>query len=101
MAHVDNISTVSANNQDGPFPGVASHTASDIDILQKIWELYREHQCANAEWVEAHQDTKYPTQILPPDAQLNCKVDADASTYMDAGQFTATTLPVFYLQQQH
>eukprot|EP00957_Ditylum_brightwellii_P088036 6705956-Ditylum_brightwellii.AAC.1 len=40
MAHIDNISA-------------------------EIWELHGEHQCDNAEWVEKHQDAKYPAQILP------------------------------------
>eukprot|EP00957_Ditylum_brightwellii_P131652 10040506-Ditylum_brightwellii.AAC.1 len=51
---------VTANNQNGAFPGVASHTAPDIDILQEIWALGNSIHTITMVWVEAHQDTKYP-----------------------------------------
>eukprot|EP00957_Ditylum_brightwellii_P001719 133050-Ditylum_brightwellii.AAC.1 len=66
------------NNIKTAYPGVAAHTASNIDILQAIW-LYQKKTKVNAEWVEAHQDTKYPERELTQDAILNCKADADAS----------------------
>eukprot|EP00957_Ditylum_brightwellii_P193949 14770470-Ditylum_brightwellii.AAC.1 len=93
MAHVDNISAVTANNQEGAFPGVAAHTASDFDLLQEIWS-YWSFTCIKAVWVEAHQDTKYPDRDLSPEAVLNCKVDADASAFMDSNNDTRSTPPV-------
>eukprot|EP00957_Ditylum_brightwellii_P148525 11309246-Ditylum_brightwellii.AAC.1 len=49
MAYLDNKSAVTANNQDDAYPGV------------------------KAVWVEAHQDSKYPSRQLTPEAVLNCK----------------------------
>eukprot|EP00957_Ditylum_brightwellii_P175455 13357552-Ditylum_brightwellii.AAC.1 len=36
MPYVDNIAAVAASSQYGAYPGVASHTALDIDLLQEI-----------------------------------------------------------------
>eukprot|EP00957_Ditylum_brightwellii_P203971 15337007-Ditylum_brightwellii.AAC.1 len=80
-SHVDNISVVAMNNQDGTYLGIAAHTCSDIDILQEIWSLKVEGLQVNAGWVEAHQDTKYPQSELLAEASLNCTVDADAAKY--------------------
>eukprot|EP00957_Ditylum_brightwellii_P110082 8396154-Ditylum_brightwellii.AAC.1 len=57
--HVDNIAAVAMNNLNEPYPGVAAHTGSDIDILQEIWSLKTSIKL-KAEWVEDHQDTKHP-----------------------------------------
>eukprot|EP00957_Ditylum_brightwellii_P188971 14385533-Ditylum_brightwellii.AAC.1 len=51
------------------------------------------------EWVEAHQDMKYPEQPFSAPATLNCTVDADASNYM-VSDSTASDLSLFYHPQQ-
>eukprot|EP00957_Ditylum_brightwellii_P111623 8514137-Ditylum_brightwellii.AAC.1 len=38
-AYVDNIMAVNTNNQKKCFPGIAAHTALDIDLSQEIWAL--------------------------------------------------------------
>eukprot|EP00957_Ditylum_brightwellii_P094075 7162550-Ditylum_brightwellii.AAC.1 len=82
------------NNIETAYPGVAAHMASDIDILQAIW-LYQKATKVKAEWVEAHQDTKYPDRELTQDAILNCKVDANASIYMSTTQRPCVIPPTF------
>eukprot|EP00957_Ditylum_brightwellii_P116438 8881646-Ditylum_brightwellii.AAC.1 len=37
VAYVNNKATITANNQNEAYPGVAFHTASDVDLLQEIW----------------------------------------------------------------
>eukprot|EP00957_Ditylum_brightwellii_P208023 15355529-Ditylum_brightwellii.AAC.1 len=93
IAHIDNISAVAANNQVGPSLGVAAHTKSDIDLLQEIWS-YQSSTCVQAVWVEAHQDTKYKNRDLSQEAVLNCKVDADASAFIDSNNDTRICSPV-------
>eukprot|EP00957_Ditylum_brightwellii_P092854 7068922-Ditylum_brightwellii.AAC.1 len=93
MAHLDNVVAVSANNQEGAFPGVVAHTASDFDLLQEIWSHWS-YTCVKAVWVEAHQDTKYPDSELSPEAVLNCKVDANVATFMESNNNTSITPPV-------
>eukprot|EP00957_Ditylum_brightwellii_P103025 7852044-Ditylum_brightwellii.AAC.1 len=50
-----------------------------------------------AQWVEAHQDTKYPDRDLSPEAILNCKVDTDASSYMSTTLEPSSIPPIFPL----
>eukprot|EP00957_Ditylum_brightwellii_P132788 10125361-Ditylum_brightwellii.AAC.1 len=88
LAHVNNISTVAGNNQHGAFPGVASHRAADVNILQEIWSIQKNQIWIKAEWVKAHQGMKCPDQ-------LNCTVDADASTYMQNEYTAVHTHPIF------
>eukprot|EP00957_Ditylum_brightwellii_P206140 15347006-Ditylum_brightwellii.AAC.1 len=59
-AHVDNITAVNANNQHQTYPGISSHTTSNIDLLLEIRALKSTQLKVKTEWVEAHQDTKYP-----------------------------------------
>eukprot|EP00957_Ditylum_brightwellii_P000185 15215-Ditylum_brightwellii.AAC.1 len=77
-AYINNKAAVVMNNIETAYLGVAAHTASDIDILQAIWS-YQKSTTVKAQWVEAHQDTKYPDRELTHDAILNCKADANAS----------------------
>eukprot|EP00957_Ditylum_brightwellii_P016114 1213477-Ditylum_brightwellii.AAC.1 len=69
-AYVNNKAAVAMNNIETTYPGVAAHTASDIDILQAIW-LYQKSTTFKAQWVKALQDTKYPDRELTHDAILN------------------------------
>eukprot|EP00957_Ditylum_brightwellii_P201114 15324117-Ditylum_brightwellii.AAC.1 len=48
-----------------------------------------------AQWVEAHQDTKYSNRDLSPEAILNCKVDTDAYAYMSTTLEPSSTPPIF------
>eukprot|EP00957_Ditylum_brightwellii_P034863 2641581-Ditylum_brightwellii.AAC.1 len=82
------------NNIETAYPGVAAHTASDIDIIQAIWS-YQKATKVKAEWVEAHQDTKYRERELSQDAILNCKADAYASMYMSITQRPCAIPPIF------
>eukprot|EP00957_Ditylum_brightwellii_P171884 13085169-Ditylum_brightwellii.AAC.1 len=93
MAHGDNVSALSVNNQERAFPGVAAHTSSDFDLLQEICS-YRSFTHVKAVWVEAHQHTKYPGRELSQEAVLNCKVDANASACMESNNDTSITPPV-------
>eukprot|EP00957_Ditylum_brightwellii_P143911 10966099-Ditylum_brightwellii.AAC.1 len=92
--YVDNKAAVAMNNIETAYPGVAAHTASDIDILQAIWS-YQMATNVKAQWVEAHQDTKYPDRELTHDAILNCKTDTDASKYMATTQRPCVPPPTF------
>eukprot|EP00957_Ditylum_brightwellii_P033768 2558975-Ditylum_brightwellii.AAC.1 len=60
MAHVDNITAVNANDQHQTFSGISYHTTSDINLLLEIRALQSTQLKVQTEWVEAHQDTKYP-----------------------------------------
>eukprot|EP00957_Ditylum_brightwellii_P156301 11896552-Ditylum_brightwellii.AAC.1 len=82
------------NNLNEPYLGVAAHTGSDIDIPQEIWSLKKSIKLT-AEWVEAHQDTKYPTKSLSKSAKLNCIADKDAGAYMASTHEHSSTPPVF------
>eukprot|EP00957_Ditylum_brightwellii_P176767 13464733-Ditylum_brightwellii.AAC.1 len=46
------------------------------------------------EWVEAHQNTKYPDKPLSAPAILNCMADADTSRYMQSGTNVCTIPPI-------
>eukprot|EP00957_Ditylum_brightwellii_P094686 7210902-Ditylum_brightwellii.AAC.1 len=46
-------------------------------------------------WIEAHQDLKHPKRTMSLPAKLNCKVDADAATYMNNYHTPSTTPSVF------
>eukprot|EP00957_Ditylum_brightwellii_P020597 1552702-Ditylum_brightwellii.AAC.1 len=48
-----------------------------------------------AQWVEAHQDTKYLDRDLSPEVILNCKVDTDAPLYMSTTLEPSSTPPNF------
>eukprot|EP00957_Ditylum_brightwellii_P095034 7237423-Ditylum_brightwellii.AAC.1 len=48
-----------------------------------------------AQWVEAHQDMKYPDRELSPEVILNCKVDTAASSYMSTTLEPCSTPPIF------
>eukprot|EP00957_Ditylum_brightwellii_P184359 14042719-Ditylum_brightwellii.AAC.1 len=67
---------VNVNNQKKCFPGIAAHTALDIDLLQEIWALQDKHLKVKTEWVEAQQDTKSSDKPLSAPAMLNCMADA-------------------------
>eukprot|EP00957_Ditylum_brightwellii_P048876 3708621-Ditylum_brightwellii.AAC.1 len=93
-AHVDNITAVNANNQNHTYPGISSHTAPNIDLLLEIWKLKIAQINIQTEWVEAHQDTKYPESQLSGLAQLNNIADADASQYKDTEHTINNTPPI-------
>eukprot|EP00957_Ditylum_brightwellii_P037335 2825805-Ditylum_brightwellii.AAC.1 len=94
MAHVNNVLAVWRNNQDNVYPGILAHTASNVGILQEIWTLKTNNLLVTTEWVEAHQDTKYPDRSLSTLAKLNCIADQDASTYIELGHTPEYTPPV-------
>eukprot|EP00957_Ditylum_brightwellii_P076742 5833280-Ditylum_brightwellii.AAC.1 len=64
-------------------PGVWSRTykLDYQDLLQEIWRLKKEGLYVIVEWVDAHQDAKYPGWELDGPAKLNGIVDTNASTY--------------------
>eukprot|EP00957_Ditylum_brightwellii_P141970 10815785-Ditylum_brightwellii.AAC.1 len=73
---------VAINNRVDQHTRVAAHTASDIDLLQEIWSRKMPNN-VKAQWVEAHQDMKYPDRDLSPEVILNCKVGTDAALYIN------------------
>eukprot|EP00957_Ditylum_brightwellii_P026889 2032940-Ditylum_brightwellii.AAC.2 len=93
-AHVDNIMAVNTNNHKKCFPGIAAHTALDIDLLLKIWALQGEHLKVKAERLEAHQDTKCLDKPLSVPAKLNCMTDTDTLGYMQSGTNKCTIPPI-------
>eukprot|EP00957_Ditylum_brightwellii_P010694 809987-Ditylum_brightwellii.AAC.1 len=94
-AHVDNSAAVTANNVEELAPGFAEHTCSDFDILNKIQQIKQKGLNVKAQWVEVHQDTKYPQQVLSDPAKLNCMVDADVSKNMATEHTLESTPPDF------
>eukprot|EP00957_Ditylum_brightwellii_P096224 7329805-Ditylum_brightwellii.AAC.1 len=93
--HVDNILAVEINNLEAQYPGVATHTSSDIDILKEIWLQKQSGIRLKMEWVEAHQDTKHPTRKLLELIKLNCIADKDTGAYMASTHVPLATSPIF------
>eukprot|EP00957_Ditylum_brightwellii_P090365 6881565-Ditylum_brightwellii.AAC.1 len=60
----------------------------------EIQALKSEQLEVTIEWVEAHQDTKYPGRPLSASEKLNCNADEDASKYMDSDFVSKNTPPI-------
>eukprot|EP00957_Ditylum_brightwellii_P201014 15323490-Ditylum_brightwellii.AAC.1 len=81
------------NNLEVPYPGVAAHTGSEIDILQEMWSQKQSGTKLKMKWGEAQQDTKHQTRKISEPAKLNCIADKDAGAYMASTNVYSATPP--------
>eukprot|EP00957_Ditylum_brightwellii_P019049 1434080-Ditylum_brightwellii.AAC.2 len=95
VLHVDSISATAVNNIKEKYRGVTAHNRLDVDIIVEIEAMKALGLELKTKWVEAHQDTKYPSRSLLLPALLNCIVVADASSYMEGAHTPSSTTPIF------
>eukprot|EP00957_Ditylum_brightwellii_P108563 8280484-Ditylum_brightwellii.AAC.1 len=55
---------------------------ADYDLVKEIKVVKSRGLDLHMEWVKAHQDESTPVELLPLEAQLNVKADADVTDFL-------------------